>query len=69
MLDHHWPNLLVRQGRQRVVGSSDLAFIAEPTDANSHNVELTPNDPAGLNPYCRDVFHVNVNRKRCRRNR
>ena len=47
VLDHHWPNLLVRQGRQRVVGSSDLAFIAEPTDVNSHNVELTPNNLRG----------------------
>lgn len=57
--DHHWPSLLVKQGRQRVVASSDAAFIVELTDMDSHNVQLLRNEPG---KFHRVVDHVNANR-------
>lgn len=60
--DHHWPIMLVNTGRQRVIGSSDAAFIVELTDADSHNVPLTPNDPKEPNRYHRDAPHIRANR-------
>ncbi len=34
--DHHWPTKLVNENRQRVIGSSDAAFVVELTDTATH---------------------------------
>ncbi len=43
--DHHWPSKLVAEKRQRVIGSSDAAFIAEVTPEFANIPGCTPSDP------------------------
>jgi hypothetical protein len=60
--DHQFPKILVEQQRQRVIGSSDAAFVVELTPAavgNAPLVETNPNEP---DRYIRDYAHHIVNR-------
>lgn len=41
-IDHLWPTKLVKEERERVIGSSDLAFICEVTDPKQN---IPPNYP------------------------
>lgn len=60
--DHSWPQLLVRQERQKVIGSSDAFFVAELTPTESHNVELSASDPRWPDAYGYPSIHAAVNR-------
>ena len=42
IIDKHWPNLLFRQSRLKIIGSSDLAFIIELTN-DSVKAVIRPN--------------------------
>ncbi len=57
--DHAWPSLLVAEHRLRVVGSSDLFFAVELTDADKVNC---PHEPGmcGNDVYRRDMPHNRV---------
>lgn len=61
--DHSFPQRLVNEQRQRVVGSSDAAFVAELTPAASHRANLVARDP--LEP---DRFHQNLAHHAANRN-
>lgn len=60
--DHIWPKLVVSQGRQRIIGSSDAFFVAELTPKETHGVPLMPNDKSAPDRYCRSDLHIEVNR-------
>lgn len=65
-IDHVWAGQhLIRQERLRTIGSSDLAFIAEVTDANLNIPQEVP--PQAINPqqpdaYYADALHHCINR-------
>jgi hypothetical protein len=61
-IDHEWPGQLCKQNRERVIGSSNAAFIVEITQANRNMPQLLPgnkHDPSG---FCKEHFHNQVNR-------
>jgi hypothetical protein len=60
--DHAWPATLIEQNRYRVVASSDAVFIAELTDATTHNTELRTVDPKKPDDFFRDAPHISANR-------
>ena len=60
--DHAWPATLIEQNRYRVVASSDAVFIAELTDAVTHNTELRIVDPKKPDDFFRDAPHITANR-------
>lgn len=62
LFDHHWPEKLAREGRLRVVGSSDAAFIAELTPAGTHNAQTTPSNPKNESEFHRTAPHIEANR-------
>jgi hypothetical protein len=59
--DHFWPETLVSAERQRVIGSSDAAFIAELTVEKSHLPVLRKNLPNSQDIYKRTLLHNKVN--------
>lgn len=61
LFDHHWPASLVRSGRYRVIGSSDAAFIAELTPAETHNTPLAPLNPKNRAEFHRTAPHIETN--------
>lgn len=63
--DHGFPRTLVEKERQRVIGSSDAAFIAELTPADVANVPLFDTDPKEPDKYVPEgkyLLHHAVNR-------
>ncbi len=60
--DHFWPSLLVTEGRQRVVGSSDAAFIAEVTPKYSNIPPLRSTDPDNPDDVWGQSAHFIFNR-------
>lgn len=42
VIDHHFPRKLIAEKRLRVIGSSDVAFVADVTDPNENVPELLP---------------------------
>lgn len=50
--DHEWPTKLLAEGRQRFIGSSDVAFITEITE---HDKNCSPN--IAVSPEGPSVFH------------
>lgn len=60
--DHFWPSQLIESGRYRVVASSDAVFIAELTEADTHNTPLHPVDPKHPGAFFRSDPHIAANR-------
>lgn len=60
--DHIWPETLVRQQRQRVIGSSDAAFVVELTEKDTHNCAVREKLPNQQDIYRYDLEHHRVNR-------
>ena len=60
--DHFWPAELIGAGRYRVVASSDAIFIAELTEADTHNTALHTVDPKKPDAFFRDAPHISANR-------
>lgn len=60
--DHQMPQILVNQERQRVVGSSDAAFMVELTTKDTWCPPLYPTDSANPDRYRGDLSHHVVNR-------
>lgn len=63
--DHAWPSKIVAEGRQRVVGSSDAAFMVELTGEfnNIPNVQLAdPNEPDKYWGFISNAAHPVFNR-------
>ncbi len=59
--DHTFPTQLIEQGRQRYVGSSDVAFIVEITEADKNNAIVTPVSPKGPSDFFRALPHNKSN--------
>lgn len=62
-IDHLWPMKLIEEQRQRVVGSSDLAFICEVTDKQ---MNIPPNYPLDRNEpdrFWRNAYHNKIFRQ------
>lgn len=60
--DHFWPEILAQEQRIRTVASSDAVFIAELTDAKTHNTELMPVDPKNPTKFHKDGPHIALQR-------
>jgi hypothetical protein len=60
--DHEWPAKLVNEGRQRLVGSSDIAFMVEITPAEESNCPTAPANPEEPDSFHLDNSHNHVNR-------
>lgn len=65
--DHRWPGeCLIRQGRQRLAGSSDACMIAEITGPGDNIPPQTPPEvlmQLGQDAYWTDTLHANHNRQ------
>jgi hypothetical protein len=59
--DHHWPTKLVNERRQRLIGSSDAAFVVELTEASSHPSVLRAKLPNKQDIYRHNNPHNEVN--------
>lgn len=55
--DHAWPSKLIKEGRQRFVSSSDVAFITEITEADKNNALVTKVSPDGPSAFFRYLPH------------
>ncbi len=60
--DHAWPSKVAMEQRQRTIGSSDAAFIAEVTPEFSNIPHCKKADPAEPDKYWSDKAHNFVNR-------
>ncbi len=60
--DHCWAAELVEQGRQRFIGSSDVAFITEITEADKNCAIVTPVSPKSPSDFFRNLLHNKINR-------
>jgi hypothetical protein len=60
--DHSFPRLLVQSERQRVIGSSDAAFVAELTPELGHAPPCLPTDPNEPDRFMQKQPHHAVNR-------
>ncbi len=55
--DHQWPSELTNTGRQRVIGSSDAAFIVELTESTNNIPPLRNANPFDPSAFCRQEPH------------
>lgn len=60
--DHSFPSVLVDQQRQRVIGSSDAAFVAELTMETVDKAPLSTVIPEWPDKFWQDLPHHGVNR-------
>lgn len=60
--DHLWPAKLVDEERQRVVASSDAAFIVELTMPDDNHPPPTTSDPLEPDRFWRQELHNKINR-------
>lgn len=60
--DHIWPSKLVREERQRIIGSSDACFVAEMTPRDENHPPLNPKDEYEPDRYSGSADHNRVNR-------
>jgi hypothetical protein len=60
--DHIWPTTLMKEQRQRLIGSSDAAFVVELTHPRSHVPDLRRKPPGAPYTYRHDRDHHKVNR-------
>lgn len=61
--DHVWPTLLVKDQRQRTVGSSDAAFILEVTKEDLNVPPMTQSNPHEPDAFWRNEYHNGINRQ------
>lgn len=59
--DHLWPEMLVKEQRQRVIGGSDAAFIVELTSARDNRLGMLPRK-SEPDAYRKNLEHHKVNR-------
>jgi hypothetical protein len=59
--DHVWASKLVEEGRQRYVGSSDVAFITEVTETDKNRALNLPVSPNGCTEFYRNLLHNKTN--------
>jgi hypothetical protein len=59
--DHVWPTKLIEEGRQRYVGSSDVAFIVEITEPDKNQSLTIPVSPQGPSVFFRSLPHHKLN--------
>lgn len=59
--DHTWPTKLIEEGRQRYVGSSDVAFIVEVTEPDKNQALTIPVSPKGPSVFFRSLPHHKLN--------
>lgn len=60
--DHEWPSLLMAESRYKLIGCSDLFYLAEATESNFHiceNLKSFGNDDYQHKAQC---FHKEINR-------
>lgn len=60
--DHSWPAKIVKEQRQRVIASSDGAFMVELTREHENIPALEPSNPNEPDKFWRDLEHNYVNR-------
>lgn len=60
--DHHWPRHLIREQRQRLIGSSDAAFMVELTEPTRPSNQKTPRNALEPDHYRVNDEHHKVNR-------
>lgn len=60
--DHTWPAKLVKEQRQRVIASSDAAFMVELTQVHENNPACEPSNPTEPDIFWRDLEQNYVNR-------
>lgn len=60
--DHAFGHRLVEEQRQRVIGSSDAAFVAEMTSAHRDAPNLEPSEPKEPDRYFQNMPHYQINR-------
>ncbi len=60
--DHVWGASLVEAGRQRFIGSSDVAFITEITEADRNCAPVTKVSPKSPSDFFRNLLHNKINR-------
>lgn len=61
--DHLWPMKLVREERQRMPGSSDVAFMLEVTKADQNVPALVEQKPGEPDAFWRNALHNQHNRQ------
>lgn len=59
--DHEWGSELIKQGRQRFISCSDIAFITEITEAEKNQALTIPVSPEGPSVYHRSLLHHKMN--------
>ncbi len=59
--DHDWPELLINEGRQRLIGSSDIATLIEVTDADLNVPPITIGKEA--DKFQHSELHYRINRQ------
>ncbi len=59
--DHVWPTKLIEEGRQRFIGSSDVAFITEITEPEKNQALTIPVSPKGPSVFFRSLEHHKLN--------
>jgi hypothetical protein len=60
--DHTWPSKLLKEGRQRFIGSSDVAFITEVTDPDKNQALTLPISLEGPSAFYRSLPHHEINK-------
>ena len=61
--DHEWPGeMVIPKERQRLLGSSDLAFICEVTNPWSNTPPITMTNPVEPDSFHRSELHNKINR-------
>lgn len=60
--DHSWPAKIVKEQRQRLIASSDAAFMVELTREHENIPPVSPADPNVPDKFWRDFEHNYVNR-------
>ncbi len=61
--DHDWPEFLIKAQRLRLIGSSDIAFMAEVTDPNANLGSMLPRNPLDPDAYFREAYHCKIQRQ------
>lgn len=54
--DHNWPTKLLKEGRNRLIGSSDAAFMVEITPADKNKARLSQIDPEWPDAFHHDTL-------------
>jgi hypothetical protein len=60
--DHQFGHILLQEGRQRIIGSSDAAFVVELTHDPASSAKTQRSNPAEPDRYFQNLPHYLVNR-------